>query len=401
MKLLRNNQICSEDFSNLDFGNIRLDGIAFSSGGRFPSSFCGCIMNQFNFRSGHFEWVTFVRFSPDSRRIITGSNDGTAIVWNTDSGLIISRLERPFEKMISGALLSDNVHAVTLSMNQLSAEKHIMIWNTDDGALLSQLKIRSSPFTKKDFTYSWVNTKLLEEINACIKYKHNSFIHLKNIKEVITSSSIPLFTIHNGMRILNTDALMMTELIKQVEWESMNPALWNEKTAECVQVFYGHQAPVLDMDITSDEKFLISCSEDHSAIIWDIQNGRPFKMLSVNMQKVSALAFSPDAKYYIAGSYGTIANMMCSKDGQIIKNFTCMQSGTSSAVFTPDGKSVIISSWDHNVYVIDTNSYAVCSLQHSSAVVSVTANDRRIVSCDYNGGIRLYDRKTLYPFSGH
>ena len=399
MQMARHDRICGEDLTELDFGNIRLDGISFSEDGESPSAFRSSTMNAFNFRSGHFDWVVFVRFSPDLRRVITGSNDGTVIIWDAGSGLIISRLERQFETMISGAILSDGVHAVTVSRHELSGEKRLLIWNVSDGTLVSQNKLRSASLAPKDLSFDWVSPALLEEINACIKSVPNAFIRLKNTPEVLISSSIPLFTMCEGKKIINADAVIMAGLEKRIwtAWGAWDPALWDADTMERVRVFSGHQAPVLDMDCTPDESLFVSCSQDHSAIIWDIQEGKQVRTLPGNLQKVSALALSPDGEYYITGSYGTVLNLMHSKSGRLSARFICMKSGASFAVFTPDGRSAIVGSWDHNVYVIDMDTHEVTSCPHSSAVVSVAANDRYIVSCEDNGCVHLWDRVSLKP----
>src|SRR5206468_2461103 len=41
---------------------------------------------------GHADWVTSVTFSPDGRRLLTGSRDGTTCLWDVATGEELARL---------------------------------------------------------------------------------------------------------------------------------------------------------------------------------------------------------------------------------------------------------------------------------------------------------------------
>ena len=75
MRFSRNDKICGEDFSRLDFGNIPFNGIYWSLDGENPSRFDRCKLNEFNFMSGHMGAVRAVAWSRDGKYILTGSDD--------------------------------------------------------------------------------------------------------------------------------------------------------------------------------------------------------------------------------------------------------------------------------------------------------------------------------------
>ena len=71
MRQTRHDVICGENFSYLDFGNITLNDIDWSDDGNNPCCFDNCIINEWNFMSGHNSKITKLIFADDC--IISGS----------------------------------------------------------------------------------------------------------------------------------------------------------------------------------------------------------------------------------------------------------------------------------------------------------------------------------------
>ena len=58
---------------------------------------------------GHSGWVTCVELTPDCTRLVTGSKDAHIMVWDTETGAVIRRLEQDAEItcLVSYPLLSE------------------------------------------------------------------------------------------------------------------------------------------------------------------------------------------------------------------------------------------------------------------------------------------------------
>ena len=91
MRQTRHDVICGENFSYLDFGNITLNDIDWSDDGNNPCCFDNCIINEWNFMSGHNSKITKLIFADDC--IISGDINGIVIVWDLFSGLMKYRFE--------------------------------------------------------------------------------------------------------------------------------------------------------------------------------------------------------------------------------------------------------------------------------------------------------------------
>jgi hypothetical protein len=83
---------------------------------------------------GHTDWLSSVAVTPDAARIVTGSADGTARIWDAKSGAEIIQLKGT-DVVNSVALTPDGSRIVTGS-----ADGTARIWDAKSGAEIIQLK---------------------------------------------------------------------------------------------------------------------------------------------------------------------------------------------------------------------------------------------------------------------
>jgi WD40 repeat protein len=83
--------------------------------------------------SGHSEAVLSVAYSPDSRRLASGSNDRTVKIWDAETGALIRTL-RHSERVLSVAYSPDSRRLASGS-----SDNTIKIWDAETGALLRTL----------------------------------------------------------------------------------------------------------------------------------------------------------------------------------------------------------------------------------------------------------------------
>jgi len=143
MQYSRNDKICGENLSRLDWGNIPFNGIYFSLNGSYPSDFSKCRIHETNFFSGHSERINDALWTPDGSYILTAGDDGTVCVWSASSKLMIRRLfqDLPLEMSRRNQIYNikisvDNRYCMTF------ARKRKLIWNIETGELIP---LRSRP----------------------------------------------------------------------------------------------------------------------------------------------------------------------------------------------------------------------------------------------------------------
>jgi WD40 repeat protein len=83
---------------------------------------------------GHSSGINGASFSPDSRLILTVSDDKTGRLWNAESGATLVTLEGHASEVRKGVFSLDGAHVVTIS-----SDGEARLWRTDGGSFISSL----------------------------------------------------------------------------------------------------------------------------------------------------------------------------------------------------------------------------------------------------------------------
>ena len=160
---------------------------------------------------GHENQVNSVAISPDGKFIVSGSNDNSLRIWETESGNCLKILEGHSD-IVSRVALSSNGKFIVSGSN----DKSLRIWETESGNCL----------------------KILEG--------HSDIIWGVAIspdgKFIVSGSQ------DNSLRI------------------------WETESGNCLKILEGHSNIVLGVAISSDGKFIVSGSQDKTLRIWDISS---------------------------------------------------------------------------------------------------------------------------------
>jgi len=200
--------------------------------------------------TGHEYGVRDITFSPEGNLIATGGFDGTAKVWDMETGNLIREISSHKGIVLGVAFSPNGAHLATAS-----TDATVKIWNARTWELLFTLAGHDGGI--RDIAYS----------------PDGSFI--------ATASG-------DGTVIL-----------------------WETATGSKTQTLIGHSSGVFSVTFSPDGILLATGSEDNTAKIWDVQTGKELLTLPGNLGAVTGVAFSSsnDEAHLVVSSVDGVARV--------------------------------------------------------------------------------------------
>ncbi|THH05167.1 hypothetical protein EW146_g9973, partial [Bondarzewia mesenterica] len=287
--------------------------------------------------------VNSVVFSPDGKRIVSGSRDQSIRVWDAETGEAASEPFKGHTSVVSSVAFSPDGKCIVSG----SYDKTIRVWDVETG------ETASKPFQG--------HTGMVTTVTFS-----------PDGKRIVSGSK------DNTIRV------------------------WDAEMGEAAsEPFEGHIGEVASVAYSQDGKRIISGSSDETIRMWNAETGKATsKPFRGHTSVVSSVAFSPDGKHIISGSWDTTIRVWDTETGETaFEPFKGHTHVVTSVAFSPDGKHVVSSSLDKTIRVwnAETGEAAFESFRGHTSVVSSVAfspDGKRIVSGSYDVTIRVWDAKT-------
>ncbi|KAJ5675461.1 hypothetical protein N7462_008358 [Penicillium macrosclerotiorum] len=202
----------------------------------------------------------------------------------------------------------------------------------------------------------------------------------------------PLQVYASGLVFSPTRSITRTQFeIQEPAWIISKPTM--EKTwSASLQTLEGHTRPVSMVAFSSDSKFLVSISDDHTVKVWDTSSGQCRRTLEWNN---SSAVFSHDSKLLASASGDWTVKVWDVSSGQCLQTLKGHNERVNSVVFSHDAKLLASASDDCTVRVWDASSgQCLQTLEgHSVWVNSVvfSHDSKLLASASDDQTIRVWD----------
>lgn len=278
--------------------------------------------------TGHTDCVNSVAISPDSKRIVTGSDDNTVRIWDTVTGAELATLTEHTDDVDLVAFNADGSRIVTGAMHPWGSEAYLR--KAVDGRVLAALdkgNLRDGPL-------------------------------------LFSPDGLQLVSLSNDGSARLWDAGMGSQVVaiggssQRIEYVSFSPdskriatrssdgvgKVWDAASGRALLTLRGEMTDVRSMSFDPLGIWLTTISRDGLAKLWDTTTGEQVATLFGHLLPEGCLAFSCDAtRIVVQDEGGPVVKLCNAMNGCEIARLVGDDLREGSLSFSPDGKRIVAS----------------------------------------------------------
>ncbi|MCB8979404.1 MAG: protein kinase [Ardenticatenaceae bacterium] len=397
----------------------------------------GTRLRQFH---GHTHPVSSVAFSADGRFALSGGEPdlrfgfpGELILWDVDSGEIVSRLDTdgalPPEGVRSVAILPDGHTALVGVAAARGNETPFLQWDLATGTMTNVFP---------DVVRSVNDIALSEDGRFALTASSDNLVRLWNLETgelvrtlaghdgVVTTVTFGLdgetavsagldqtliwWDLTSGDIIQqlsgHTDAISTVRFLSETQVVSTSldgsMRLWDLTPAWQLAQWRGTnrikpEGPINTVAISPNGQTMLSASGSQ-LILWETASGEPIRELRGHENEIWAVSFSPDGRKALSGGIGGELIYWNVETGSAIRHLTGHQYAVNSIALNSDGTQALTAAGDEPIILWDLQTGEVIQYLHghTDIVEDVTfwADDQMAISGSWDDSLILWDLAT-------
>ncbi|EJC99716.1 WD40 repeat-like protein [Fomitiporia mediterranea MF3/22] len=363
LPLMKDDSKVAAHYSKQTSANVEVDRI----GTKRPSLWLKVL-------DGHSDRIQSVSFSPDGKRVVSGSGDGTARIWGVESGEVLCEFFEENGAYVTSVTFSPDGQRIVSG----SWGGTVTIWDIESRAVISgpfeghTAGVYAVAFSR-DGTH--VASASADTTIRVWDVKSGFAVH---VLEGHTAGICSIAFFSDGKRIVSGS-------------RDMTIRIWDTETEQAIcEPFAGHTDEVWSVAISPDGRRIVSASRDRTVRIWDVDSGRVVTDPFQHSNTVFAVAFSSDGTRIVSGAADNTI-VVWDAESDIVY----------SVAFSPDRSRIVSGSHDKTVRLWDASIGKVVSstsVRHTTAVTSVafSLDGSRIASGSYDKTVRLWDANVVF-----
>jgi len=393
-----------------------------------------------------------VEFSPDGKRLLTGSNDYTSFIFDFNTGKQIKKFkiyEGSCATCPISASFSPDGSKVVFGNYDL-----IFVYDSETGRVLQTLEGESGDYGPALFSkdgkyisalnyndgYIWdaqtgkILTHLAEDSHDLTDIRispDNSYVITTSEKRVAKLWKIPsgrqFMTLRGYLNDIDESILddsymywvaFMNEIKLSPDGKYLaigktgnNARLMDLRTGKLVRTFRGHENIVISLDFSPDGKYLATGSADGTTRIWEVETGKMVRSLPEETSNIPdfSVDFSPDGNWIAVGSWDGLVRIWDIRSGKLIIAIRAHDDASPYSVqFSHNGLYIVSGGLDGKlkVFEIDTGLEVRELIGHTDVVSSIRRHPdgKSMVTTSWDGRVKIWDIGTgmqISRFTAH
>jgi WD40 repeat protein/transcriptional regulator with XRE-family HTH domain len=311
--------------------------------------------------TGHTKAVWGAAFSVDDKYVLTGSEDGTARMWDRKTGQEVRQFGCPY--LVYQVAFAPDGRSVLTNCGDTS----IRLWDPETGKELHQFAptdFADQPFFSRDgkrllaasrdaIVWEWDTEtgQLVKRIKVPLSARSRLFVSPDGkyvLTQAFSDHVVRLWSIGQTVTEIRSLSYDDTLFSFSVAFSSDNAHIligysggailvWDVTSGEIVQSLKGHTAAVTGITLSPDGKYVLTGSADKTVRLWDWHTGAEVLRLS-QPDPVFASTLSADGRYVLAGANDGTVRLWDTLSQSRLPLFTGHAATVSAISFSPDGK---------------------------------------------------------------
>jgi len=309
------------------------NGRRIASGGKTIQVWDSITGERLMILRGHTDKVRDVAFSPDSKRIVSGSVDKTVKIWDASTG----------EELMTLAGHTGEVYSVAFSRNSkkiVSGSGTIKIWNAKTGEnLLTIYGGKDNTFLSVMFSPDGQQIVSGGLDSSVILWDATNGAEITSLRGHDQSVTSVAFS-PDGKRVISGSYDQFVKV-----W---NPSVNRERT-----ILYGHKTRVKSVSFSPDGRSIVSSGYDGTIKIWDVDSACEKVTLYGHRDTIHCVSFSPDGERIASASTDADVKIWSAITGDEVMTLSGHADIVNCVSFSPDGKRIVSGSDDKSIKVYD------------------------------------------------
>ena len=351
---------------------------------------------------GHTQAVLSVEYSADGRRLLTGSRDGFAKVWDTETGEILATLHghRWWVWQATFCPPDGNTKRETKILT-VSQDGAAIVWSDDSGNWNDPENIQPAP--RFDGHDGPVYAAACSPDGRTIATAgHDQRVLLWNIADLqefnfeqALASDTPVVSKMSFRALVGHTAAVRSLAFSQDGRRLISGGhdntvrIWSVESGQTLKTLRGHGEWVRSCILTPDDKTVLSAGFDQVAYLWDVEGYEETrvlrgKVLEGHEDSILAASFTKAADRVVSASRDRTIKTWDSITGDELLNFREGHTFlASNAVFFDNGKKLATAAVDNTVRIWDAETGSQIQLLKNTgrgAVLAVSPDGERMLT---------------------
>lgn len=328
--------------------------------------------------SGHTGGVYGVAFSPDGTQVLTGSVDKTARLWSVASGQTVRTYAEHTNAINAVAFSPDGNYLATGSSDNTAR-----IWDVAQTKSLHTLTGHTQAMNAVTFSPNGATVFTKSNDDTIKQWDRNSGFRLK---------SIPFNSLGYGSLVFFPAS---TQLLASAGLDG-GLSIFDSVTGKVLKEYNVgscHSAAF------SPDGSLVLTGNGLTAWLWDKKTGAPLRSFSGHIDTINAVAFSRDGKKFVTGSADKTARLWSTQTTVSQAIFTGSMAGHTNMIWSVaisgDGTRVLTGGFDNvaKVWFTDTGQLNHTLAGHTGPVraVAFSPDDSLLITGSDDGTVRIWN----------